>query len=88
MLKPCRRMSGLSSAKLISNLVTRINFIYKVNTVSANINNYPSTTSRYRYLPTSAMTNAYFGQVSAVTISVSGSSTQAVDSNMGKVDAN
>ena len=84
-VKTLQANGGLSSAKLISNLVTRINFIYKVNTVSANINNYPSTTSRYRYLPTSAMTNAYFGQVSAVTISVSGSSTQAVDSNMAKL---
>jgi len=84
-VKTLQANGGLSSAKLISNLVTRINFIYKVNTVSANINNYPSPPSRYRYLPTSAMTNAYFGQVSAVTISVSGSSTQAVDSNMAKL---
>jgi hypothetical protein len=59
--------------------------MYKVNTVSANINNYPSTTSRYRYLPTSAMTSTYFGQVGAVTISISGSSTQAVDNNMAKL---
>ena len=84
-VKTLQANGSLSAAKLISNLVTSINFMYKVNTVSANVNNFPNTTSRYRYLPTSAMTNAYFGQVSAVTISVSGSSTQAVDSNMAKL---
>ncbi len=86
-VKTLQANGSLSSAKLISNLVTSINFTYKVNTVSANINNYPSTTSSYRYLPTSVMesTPAYFGQVNAVTISVSGSSTQAVDSNMAKL---
>ena len=85
--KTLQANGSLSSAKLISNLVTRINFMYKVNTLSANVNSYPSTASRYRYLPTSAMesTPAYFGQLSAVTISISGSSTQAVDSNMAKL---
>lgn len=75
----------LSAVKLISNLVTRINFMYKVNTVSANVNNFPTTTNRYRYIPTSAMTAAYFGQVSAVTISISGSSAQAVGSDVAKL---
>ncbi len=86
-VKTLQANGSLSNAKLISNLVTRINFMYKVNVASANVNNYPSTTSRYRYLSTSAMesTPAYFGQVSAVTISVSGSSTQAVDNNMAKL---
>lgn len=84
-VKTLQSNGSLSAAKLISNLVTSINFVYKVNTTSTSINNYPNTTSRYRYLPTSAMTNTYFGQVSAVTISVSGSSTQAVDSNMAKL---
>lgn len=86
-VKTLQANGSLSNAKLISNLVTRINFMYKVNTVSANINNYPSSTSSYRYLPTSAMelTPAYFGQVSAITISISGSSKQAVDSNMAKL---
>lgn len=86
-VKTLQANGSLSNAKLISNLVTSINFTYKVNTVSANINNYPSSTSSYRYLPTSAMesTPAYFGQVSAITISISGSSKQAVDSNMAKL---
>lgn len=87
-VKTLQANGSLSTAKLISNLVTSINFMYKVNMISANINNYPSTASRYRYLPTSAMAGSgfdYFGQVSAVTIGVSGSSTQAVDSNMAKL---
>lgn len=87
-VKTLQANGSLSAAKLVSNLVTSINFMYKVNMISANINNYPSTASRYRYLPTSAMTGSgfdYFGQVSAVTIGVSGSSTQAVDSNMAKL---
>lgn len=86
-VKTLQANGSLSNAKLISNLVTSINFTYKVNTVSANINNYPSSTSSYRYLPTSAMelTPAYFGQVSAITISISGSSKQAVDSSMAKL---
>lgn len=84
-VKTLQANGSLSAAKLISNLVTSINFVYKVNTTSNSVNNYPNTTSTYRYVPTSAMTNTYFGQVNAVIISVSGRSTQAVDSNMAKL---